>query len=327
LRMVDSVRAGQWWSGILEEGECVEIMTGASVPSGVNAVIMVEHTSRSGHEVTLHRKVAAGENVVPEGSEARGGDLLLAAGTRLDYAGIAVCASVGAARLTAIRRKRVAVLCTGDELVEINELPGPAQIRNSNAYSLAAQIEAAGGEAVILPIARDESEALSELLRRGLEHDLLLISGGVSMGKYDLVEGALAEMGAEFFFTGAKIQPGKPVVFGKAKTYFFGLPGNPVSTMVTFELFVRPMLDAFAGAAGSELRFVFAKLARELRTKTGLTRFLPAQLTNEVEPQVAVTKWQGSGDVVSVARSNCWMVVPPEREQFAAGELMRVLLR
>jgi len=242
-------------------------------------------------------------------------------------------------------KPKVAVLSTGDEVVDVDVPPGPNQIRNSNSYSLAAQILAAGGEPVLLPIAPDEPERLRELLAEGLDADLLLIAGGVSMGKYDLVEQVLTSMKAEFFFTGALIQPGRPIVFGRAQCgtgaparesssatethkYFFGLPGNPISTMVTFELFARLVLDALAGATPRKLAFVHAKLKTEIRTKTGLKRFLPAILSGEFERmEVELVRWQGSGDLAAVARSNCYVVVPPDRERIAAGEWVPILLR
>ena len=154
----------------------------------------------------------------------------------------------------------------------------------------------------------------------------MLLTGGVSMGKYDLVELVLNDLGAEFIFTGAQIQPGKPVVFGRVNgKYFFGLPGNPVSTMVTFELFVRPMIDALAGAAPTPLRFLNARLKSDINTKTGLTRFLPAQLTGEfTQTEVELVRWQGSGDIVSTARANCYAVIPPDREHIPAGEMIAV---
>jgi molybdopterin molybdotransferase len=242
-------------------------------------------------------------------------------------------------------KPRVAVLSTGDEVVDVDVPLGPNQIRNSNSYSLAAQIHAAGGEAVLLPIAPDECGRLRELLREGLESDLLLIAGGVSMGKYDLVEQVLTEMQAEFFFTGVKIQPGKPIVFGRVECgagapareavsttdhfkYFFGLPGNPTSTMVTFELFARPVLEALAGLGVRKLAFVHAKLKTAIKTKTGLTRFLPASLSGEFDgAEVELVRWQGSGDIAAVARANCYLVVPPDRERIEAGEWVAVLLR
>src|SRR6202022_356919 len=180
---------------------------------------------------------------------------------------------IGRTHLLVYRKPQVAVLATGDEIVDIDLQPAANQIRNSNSYSLAAQVQAAGGEPILLPIAPDEPARLHQLIADGLEADLLLLAGGVSMGKYDLVEQVLAEFQAEFFFTGAQIQPGRPIVFGRvpsgavdlagepipfpqAPTYFFGLPGNPVSTMVTFELFARPLLEALAGMTPRKLLFL-----------------------------------------------------------------------
>ena len=335
LQRVGEVKAG----ATIEEsritvgpGEAVEIMTGAPVPVGADAVVMVEYTAFANARVTVQRAVKAGENVVPAGAEARRGDVMVPKGTRVQHAAVAVAAAVGRPEIAVFRRPRVAVLATGDELVDVNLPPGPNEIRNSNSYSLAAQVYEAGGEAVILPVARDDAADLALLLRKGLEADLLLLSGGVSAGKYDLVEEVLASLGAKFFFTGVAIQPGKPVVFGEVAlngktTPFFGLPGNPVSTMVTFQLFVRPVLDALAGAKLEPLPFTQAILKAALSTKTGLTRFLPAKLDGAHDkPGVELVQWQGSGDLMAASTANCYIVVPPDREQFEAGETVTVLL-
>jgi len=316
----------------VKRGEAVEIMTGAPVPKGADAVVMVEFTARAGDAVTVNRSVAAGENVVSAGSEAHRGDVMVARGTRVNHTTVAVAAAVGRAEVAAYRRPRVAILATGDELVDINLPPGANEIRNSNSYSLAAQVQAAGGEPVILPVARDEADELALLLRKGAEADLLLITGGVSMGKYDLVEQVLASFEARFFFTGAMIQPGKPVVFGEMRvdggvTPFFGLPGNPVSTMVTFQLFVQPVLDGLSGAKARALPFAQAALRKDFSSKTGLTRFLPASLSGLHErPEVELIRWQGSGDLMAASRANCYIVVPPDKEQFVAGEMITVLM-
>lgn len=331
LRYAGQIKAGQHFTGALSPGDCVEIMTGAPLPKDADAVVMVEHTRREGDRVTVERAVAFGENFVPAGTEARRGQTVLASGTRIAYPQVGVAASIGCEQLKVFRRPRVAILPTGDEIVEVGVQPGPDQIRNSNAWSLAAQVEAAGGEALRLPIAPDETQRLRELIAKGLEADLLLLSGGVSKGEFDLVEPVLAGFGAEFFFTGALIQPGKPVVFGRVKNpkpaYFFGLPGNPVSTMVTFELFVRPVMDALAGAPPAPLRFSSARLKSEVRTKGGLTRFLPARLSGGPDsPQVEKLAWQGSGDLFATSQANCWLVVPPGQERFPAGGSMTILL-
>jgi molybdopterin molybdotransferase len=363
LEVIGEVKAGAAADATLkvDSGQAAAIMTGAPAPPGSDAVVMVEYTSRDGDQVTITKGIAAGDNIVPIASEAKRGDRLLSPGVRLDHAAIAVAASVGRSRLLVYSKPRVAVLATGDEVADIDVPLSPNQIRNSNTYSLAAQIQAAGGEPVLLPIAPDEPERLRELIADGFEADLLLLTGGVSMGKYDLVEQALAEFDAEFFFTGAQIQPGRPVVFGRIPcgagapareegghnfspadksrnengalapedhTYFFGLPGNPVSTMVTFELFARPVLEALAGMQPRKLVFLYARLKSEIRTKPGLKRFLPALLSGEFEQaEVELVRWQGSGDIAATARANCYIVIPPDREQIAAGESVPILMR
>jgi molybdopterin molybdotransferase len=342
LQIVGEVKAGGTLTGLsVQPGQAVSIMTGAPVPNGADAVVMIEHTSRAGNRVQVSRRVAANENIVAIGAEAKRGDKLLAPGVSIGYREIAAAASVGRSRVLVHAKPRVAVLSTGDEVVDIAIPPGPNQIRNSNSYSLAAQIQAAGGDPLLLPIAPDEPKRLRELLIEGLDADLLLITGGVSMGKYDLVEQDLAELKAEFFFTGAQIQPGKPVVFGRVpcgsgardadsptRKYFFGLPGNPISTMVTFELFAKPMLEGLAGISPRNLVFTHAKLKSEIRTKTGLKRFLPALLSGEFENSVVeLVRWQGSGDIAAVASSNCYIVIPPDREKIEPGAWVPVLLR
>jgi molybdopterin molybdotransferase len=335
LRCIGEIRAGaspEQSNISVAAGECLEIMTGAPVPQGADAVVMLEHTQRNGDTVRFQRALAAGENVVPAGAEAQRGAVVSARGTRVNHAVIAVAAAIGRPEVAVHRRPRVAILATGDEVVDINLEPGPNEIRNSNSYSLAAQITAAGGAPVMLPVARDEPEDLALLLRKALEADLALITGGVSMGRYDLVEQVLASFEARFIFTGAQIQPGRPVVFGEVSssegaTPFFGLPGNPVSTMVTFQLFVRPVLEALSGGKPETLPFAQAVLKSEFTTKTGLTRFLPAKMGGTCQkPEVELVRWHGSGDLMAAAQANCYIVVPPDRERFAAGEAITIML-
>jgi molybdopterin molybdotransferase len=328
----------------LDPGEAFSIMTGAPVPPGADAVVMIEYTSRERDRVEITKQIATGENIVAQGAEANRGSLLLPRGLRLNEAAIALAASVGKSRLNVYVRPRIAVLATGDEIVAVDAEVGSTQIRNSNSYSLAVQVQEAGGEAVLLPIAPDETVRLRQLIEQGWHADLLLMTGGVSMGRYDLVEQVLAEMRAEFFFTGARIQPGRPVVFGRvpcgpgafagegrlqaSNKYFFGLPGNPVSTMVTFELFARPVIEALAGMSARPLTFLHARLKSEIRVKLGLTRFLPAILCGQYEDtQAELVPWQGSGDIAARVRSNCFLVIPPDREHMRAGEWAAVLLR
>jgi len=347
LKIIGEIKAGPLTGRVpsaLNHGQAFSIMTGAPVPSGADAVVMVEYTSQKGGSVEIAKSVASGENIVPQGAEAKRGSLLVDQGTRLNEAAIALAASVGRSGLPVFVRPRVAILTTGDEIVGLDAEPGPTQIRNSNTYSLAVQVQQAGGEPLLLSIAPDEPLRLRQLIEEGLQSDLLIMTGGVSMGRYDLVEQALAELQAEFLFTGAKIQPGKPVVFGRScgagtlvrkgasspvqRKYFFGLPGNPVSTMVTFQLFAKPMLEALAGMSPRPLTFLHARLKSEIRVKTGLKRFLPAILSGQYEDaEVELVPWQGSGDIAAQARANCYIVIPPDREHIKAAEWVAVMPR
>jgi molybdopterin molybdotransferase len=327
LRVTGEVRAGEVFDRAVGAGEAVEIMTGAPMPEGADAVVMVEHTLREGERVVIDRALKAGENFNPRGVEARAGGLILHAGVRLGFAEIAALAMVGRECVSVHARPRVAILPTGDEIVEAGERPREFQIRNSNAWSLAVQARRAGAVAEILPIARDNYESTRSLIERGLESDLLLLSGGVSAGKYDIVERVLADLGAEFYFDRVRIQPGQPLVFGRARgKFFFGLPGNPASTMVTFELFARAAIERMSGIAEPALPLLRAKLASAFRHKPGLTRFLPAKLSADGST-VAPEAWQGSGDVAALARANAFLVADADREAWDAGDDIRVLIK
>src|SRR6202030_475530 len=317
LRCVAEIKAGDTVTQPLASGTCVQIMTGAAVPSGADAVVMIEHTSRDGDSVRFERAAQQGQNIVPRGSEAKVGETILSPGLRLGYAELALAAQVGATQLRCASKPRVAILSTGDEVVPIDHQPGAFQIRNSNSVSLAAQVRLAGGEAILLGNAADRIDDLREKISRGLREDVLVLSGGVSMGKYDLVETVLKDLGAEFYFDAVAIRPGKPAVFGKCEdTFVFGLPGNPVSTMVTFELFVVPAIDLLGGAVARDLPLVEARLGAALNEKPGMTHFLPARVEwRGTKPEVKALPWQGSGDIAALARANCFLVVAADREQ------------
>jgi molybdopterin molybdotransferase len=329
LKCVGEIKAGDTVRDALAAGTCLQIMTGAAVPAGADAVVMIEHASREGDVVRFERAAQPGQNIVPKGSEAAAAQTILTPGIRLGYAELALAAQVGVVQLQCAARPRVAILSTGDEVVLIDETPGPFQIRNSNSVSLAAQARLAGGEPVILGNAADRIEDLSEKIERGLKEDALVLSGGVSMGKYDLVESVLKAMGAEFFFDAVAIRPGKPAVFGVCRGKpVFGLPGNPVSTMVTFELFVAPAIDLLSGAEARALPLVEAKLAQAMKEKPGLAHFLPARVEwHGTVPEVKALMWQGSGDIAALANANCFLVVPAERESIEVGESVSILLR
>ena len=323
-------------------------MTGAAMPIGADAVMMLEHVENLGDQIRLlpTRKIKAGENVVLQGAQAHRGDVLLPAGSKVGAAQIALAAACGHARVGVFKRPRVAILTTGDELIPIASTPGPGQIRNSNASMLAALVTSHGGDPWVLPNAADNDESLDAALTEAAEADLLLISGGVSAGKFDLVEPALARFGAHFYFTGVRIQPGKPLVFGELRPHakaashqkdrrkrpFYGLPGNPISSAVTFLLFVAPVLARLAGSLEGGPRFVLAQLGQDTdrKGKPGLTRFLPAHCDFSPAvsqlPQVATVSWHGSGDLAAFARSNCFVTVPEEAGLLEAGSTVRILL-
>jgi molybdopterin molybdotransferase len=352
LKLVGATRAGDAPAGPLSKHAAWEIMTGAPVPAGADAVMMIEHVridhaTVGGAQVSLlpPRKLKPGDNVVERGAQARSGDELLPAGTAIHSAQIALAAACGYSTLEVFARPRVAILTTGDELVPIKSTPAPGQIRNSNAPMLASMVAAAGGDPWVLSTAADNAQALDRALARAAEADLLILSGGVSAGKFDLVEPALARAGARFHFTGVRIQPGKPLVFGdlpvrgaraiqseRSTTCFFGLPGNPVSSAVTFLLFAAPVLAALAGSCVTGPRFALARLSAETdkHGKPGLTRFLPAFCTfgqiAGARPEVKLVCWHGSGDIAALARSNCFLVVPEDTSSLQAGAIVRILL-
>jgi molybdopterin molybdotransferase len=341
LRVMGQVRAGEVWAGgEVGAGCAVEIMTGAGVPQGTDAVAMIEHAEQGGGEVwaALGHSLRLGEHIVPRGSEACRGEVVLAEGTAMGAAEIALAAACGLGEVGVYKRPRVTIVATGDELVELDETLEEHQIRNSNSYALAALVRAAGGQPRRLANAQDTREDLRERIADGRTADLLLLSGGVSAGKYDLVEEVLAEFGAQFLFTGVKMQPGKPLVFGRLpklegasgagpECYFFGLPGNPVSTQVTFHCFVEPLLQAMCGAGVAGPRFVQATLAEDVRGKAGLTRLLPAWLRHDFRrPEVRLVGWQGSGDLAANAQANCYAVLP-DGVDFHVGDAVTVLLR
>jgi molybdopterin molybdotransferase len=329
LRCVGEVRAGEPFAGKVGPGQCVVIMTGAPLPTGADAVVMLEHTRAAGEQVEVLHAVGLWANVVLQGSEAKKGATVLSAGRRVDAGELGLLAMVGQASVRAFSQPTVAILPTGDEVVPVGQRPEWFQVRNSNAIALAAQVEAAGGIPRRLDIAPDRKEPLRERVVEGLRADLLVLTGGVSKGKYDLVETVLAELGAEFYFQGVAIRPGKPLAFGRAcGKFFFGLPGNPVSTYVTFEVFVRPAIALLGGAAFEPPSFLRARLAKPFRQKTGLTVFMPARVeVHEGDPVVDLVGWQGSGDLVGVAASNSFLVVHPDQTDLAAGDWVDVMAK
>ena len=361
LFVAGQLRAGQSPPACLASGEVWEIMTGAPVPLGADAVFMVEHAELSSNFVRLcePRTIQAGDNIVPQAAEAQTGQILLESGTRIGPAQIALAAMCGYSEVMVAARPRVAVLATGDELVPVKITPGPSQIRNSNAPMLAALVSAAGGVPVVLPPAADTEEAVTHAIQTAVSPvvgaDLLLVTGGISAGRFDLVKAALEQAGARFFFGGVAIQPGKPVVFGQlprsagsrsgSPLPFFALPGNPISSAVTFHLFAAPLLAALSNDTAAQPRFAMARMKGNWRGSAGLTRFLPAVCDFDLPgrdseegifsqersqarrgPQVRLVPWQGSGDLAAYARANCLVVIPPEADELLEASAVAVLL-
>jgi molybdopterin molybdotransferase len=329
FEVIGQVRAGQLSQVPVGPGQAVEIMTGAPLPPGATAVQQVEKARRvEAGRVELLATLEPGQNVAPRASEVRAGDLVLRSGRTIDPATIAALAAFGRARVTVGRRPTLAVLVTGDELVDCSEQPGAARIRNSNGPALAAQARWAGAEVWVLGVVPDDEERIASALSRGLEADVLVVSGGVSAGEYDLVEPAFARHGVEVLFDKVAIKPGAPLVFGRrGGALVFGVPGNPVSAQVTFDHFVRPALLRLQGARWVGRPVLEAELTGPLRNRSGRRAHLPVRLRSaggrlEARP----LRSMGSGDLAAHARANALAILEAERGVAREGERVAVLL-
>jgi molybdopterin molybdotransferase len=328
LQVRGEVRAGEAEKAPLELGEALEIMTGAPVPAGADAVVMVEHVKRlNDGRVQLDARAGQGQFINPRGAEAAAGSLLIPKATLLDASHIASLAMTGHSAVHVRTRPSVAILATGDEIVTLHQQPAPHQIRNSNSHMLASLVTASGGTPTILPVAGDTREALLPLLQRGLTHDMLIVSGGVSAGKYDLVKPTLRELGVQFHFERVRVQPGQPTAFGTfSNKPVFGLPGNPGSTLITFQLFARAALQLLAGIDYPVLPLLSATFEAPFNHKLGLTRFLPARLSDDGQ-HLRHIPWQGSSDIPALAKANVFLVADHDRQYWAIGDTIRVLLK
>jgi molybdopterin molybdotransferase len=329
LRVVAQVRAGQTTERAVATGEAIQIMTGAPVPTGATAVVPVEKTrALADARVEILAPVEAGAHIAPRGSECGIGDQVLGQGVTVDPAAVAVLAAVGKARVRVGRRPTLAVLVTGDELVDVWDAPGRGRIRNSNGPAVLAQARWAGADARSLGIVPDQAERIAEAVRAGFESDVLVVSGGVSEGAYDLVEDVLARFDVGLLFTKVAIKPGAPLVFGRrGDRLVFGLPGNPVSAQVTFDVFVRAALLRMQGARVVSRPTVEVELVEAARNKSGRKAHLPARIRFEGGRFVArpLTS-MGSADVVAHARANALVVLEAARVKAEAGERAPALL-
>jgi len=328
LAVVEEVTAGRTPRHALGPGQATRIMTGAPIPDGSDAVVMVERTRIEGDRVVIEdRPPRAGQNVMPRGREMRSGETVLAAGSELRPQELGLLATVGRTRAVLQPAPRVAVLSTGDEVVEASERPGPGQIRNGNGPMLCAQVARAGGVPHYLGIARDSLESLRPLIAEGLRADVLVLSGGISAGVVDLVPGVLQEADVRPHFHKVEMKPGKPVFFGtRGDTLVFGLPGNPVSALVCFELFVRPALRRLAGHAEPGPSVVRAALAEEFACRTDRPTYHPAALEEgESGWRVRVVPWHGSPDLRGLTKANAFVIFPPGDHCHRAGQVFEVL--
>ncbi len=330
LRCAGESRAGSGRETELRPGEAVSIMTGAPVPGGADAVQMVEkiHRSADGSRVTILNVVRAGENIIPRGSEASIGKVVLESGRYLGPAEVAILAMFGYDYVNVFRRPSVALASTGDELVEADRVPGPSQIRNSNAHSLAAQLRLLGLEAEYLGIARDDKAEIRHLITEGLRRDVLILTGGVSVGAYDFVEEILLEEGVEVVFSGVAVRPGRPTVFARqGDKLVFGLPGNPISSFVSFELFVRPALERICGFASAGLFRVKGRLSLSVKHKAERTSYIPARLSwNRDGWAIEPLPWRGSSDIIGFSRANSLLILPQDTKSIAAREWVEAVI-
>ena len=332
LRIVGESAAGRGWHHKLEEGQAVRIMTGAPVPAGADSVQQVElaHELKDKTVVELLESVEVGRSIVKQAAEIRAGETILNAGTTINAAMMAVLAAFGYAKVEVFRRPRVGVLATGTELVPIDQKPGQDQIRDSNNYSIGAYAELAGAVVERLPLSGDETSLLKKQIKDGAQRcDMIVTSGGVSMGVYDVTKSALRELDAEIFFERVALRPGKPTVFARLPngTLVFGLPGNPVSVSVTFNLFARAALRAMQGATEPALRQETAALARSAKGTKERESYLPAQLTTNDDGELIAfpLKWGGSSDFVAFAVATALVIVPADVKTIEAGSLVNVL--
>jgi molybdopterin molybdotransferase len=332
LKIVGESAAGAGWHNQMNPGEAVRIMTGAPVPAGADAVQQVELTRElnGGTTVEILNSVEVGRSIVPQAAEINAGVTVLKAGTEINAAAIATLASFGYAQVKVGKRPRVAIMATGSELVDVDQKPGRDQIRDSNNYTIAAYAALAGAIVERLPLCGDDTKALQQQMSDAAERcDMLITSGGVSMGVYDFTKAALKELGAEIFFERVSLRPGKPTVFARlANTSIFGLPGNPVSVSVTFNLFARTALRTMQGASNPALPEDHAVLARDLKGSTDRESYLPATLRTDGSGTLLAEplKWGGSSDFVSFARATALINVPAGPKAIAAGSVVRVAL-
>ena len=330
LELAGELRAGSDAVMTLEPGQAIAVTTGTPIPAGADAVQWLENTQPSANagRIRVQKPLEPGDNIVPRGAEASHGTKVLSAGRTLGPQDLAVLATFGRTQISVWQRPLVAVLVTGDELIEIHDTPRRGQIRNSNAYSLSAQVQRMGIQPEYLGIVRDDPGELGCRIAEGLNRDVLIVSGGASVGKYDYLEAVLQERNVTILFSRVAVRPGKPTVFARqGNTLVFGLPGNPVSSFVSFENFVRPALGRMCGYSKPDLFRVGGVLQEAMSQIPGRTAFLPAIARwDEGAWKIHPIPWKGSGDIIGFSQSNALVIFPGDRESMSPGEHVESLL-
>jgi molybdopterin molybdotransferase len=328
LEVIEEVPAGKVPAKAVGRGQAIRIMTGAPIPKGANTVVKVEDTEPSEASVRIFKEVERGTNIRPQGEDVKKGDCIIAKGTQIRPAEAGMLAILAKSFVPVYQRPRVAILATGDELADLDERFDETKIINSNSYGTAAAVQEAGGVPVLLGIAQDQPAVLKEKITQGLNADLLVLSGGVSMGDYDFTKAVFKELGAEMHFWKLAIRPGQPLAFGKIQGKLaFGLPGNPVSSMVTFEQLVRPALLKMSGHRSYGRPVIQAVFQEKFSKRPDRRHFLRGILIRENGVlMVRTTGDQGSGILTSMVKANCLIDVPEEVERLNPGDTVTVQL-
>jgi len=328
LKVIEDLPAGFLSQKSLHEGQAIRIMTGAPIPEAADTVVPVEETQKDGSSVLILKALFLGENIRRAGEDVKKGDRVISRGDILRSSEIGMVASIGRSSVSVYQRPLVSILCTGEELVDVDEPLEGVKIVSSNSYTLAAQVRECGAIPVQLGIARDRKEEVKEKLRQGLRADVLVSSAGISVGDYDFVKEALKDLGMEMVFWRVAMKPGKPMAFGTiGEKPVFGLPGNPVSSMVSFEQFVRPALLKMMGHREIFRPVIEAILNEDLDMEPGRRHYLRAVVSRKGDHCVVMTTGaQGSGILKSMVRANGLIVIPEDRKRVQAGEKVKVQL-
>jgi len=326
LKLVGTIAAGDVPRKALKKGEAMKIMTGAMIPKGADSVLPKEQFLPNGKNLNIHKSTHPGDFIRFKGEDVKKGQPILGKGMEITSGVVSLLATLGLSKVAVSRRPRVAILVTGDELIDIKGAMTLGKVRSSNQYSLFAQVQQAGGEPVLLGIAKDIRSQIEKKIRKGLKYDVLLISGGVSVGDFDLVPEILKKFKFKFFVEKVSIQPGKPLIFAKKeKTFVFGLPGNPVSTMVSFYKFVRPFLLKMSGRKEIFLKKASAILDEDIKINGQRLKVMRGIVSEDKgQLRVRLTSHQGSGNVISMAKANCLFEIPAGIENLRKGQTIEI---